>query len=238
MAELTLEELLKAGAHFGHKTSRWNPKMSQYIFTVRNKFHIIDLEKTYAKIQEARKFISDTIKAGGIILFVGTKRQAKAIVKEAAQAAGMPFVVARWLGGTLTNFKTIQKSIKKMARLEELLNSPEINNYTKKERLMLQREFNKSTVLFEGLKNMKKLPEAIFVVDTNTDKIAVKEAKVTKVKVIGITDTNTDPSLLDYPIPANDDAVKTIELITKSLAQAAVAASQNKTSSEEANLSN
>ena len=220
MADITLEELLKSGAHFGHRASRWNPKMAPYIFTVRNKFHIIDLEKTHAKIKEAQKFVKDIVKAGGTVLFVGTKRQAREAVKASALACGMPFVTTRWLGGSLTNFRTIQRSIRKLAQLEELLNGPNIARYTKKERLMMQREYNKNTVLFEGLRNMKKIPEAIFVVDINTDLIAVKEANVTKVKVVGVVDTNSNPSLVDFPIPANDDAIKTLSLLTSAIASA------------------
>lgn len=224
MVEVTLEELLKSGAHFGHKTSRWNPKMAPYIFTVRNKFHIINLEKTHEQLKAAAEFASEVVKSGGTVLFVGTKRQARKIVKEQAEACGMPFVVTRWLGGTLTNFKTIQRSIKKLGQLEELLGGSDIKNYTKKERLMMERQRAKNTVLFEGIRSLKKMPEVIFVVDTNTDAIAVREARVMKVKVIGIVDTNSDPSLIDYPIPANDDAIKAIELIVRSVSQAIAAA--------------
>lgn len=219
MPEVTLEELLKAGAHFGHKTSRWNPKMAPYIFTVRNKFHIIDLEKTYEKIREAREFAAEIAKGGGTVLFVGTKKQAREIVRRHANACGMPFVITRWLGGTLTNFKIIQKSMRKLTQQEELLESEAVKNYTKKERLMLEREVGKSRVLFEGLRTLKKLPDAVFVVDVSSDAIAVREARQTKVKVIGIVDTNTDPAVADYPIPANDDAIKALDLITGSIAE-------------------
>jgi len=219
-SQTSLEDLLKAGAHFGHKAARWNPKMAPYIFTVRNKFHIIDLEKTRDALIAAQKFVADTVKAGGTVLFVGTKRQARAAVKQYAQACNMPFVVTRWLGGTLTNFRTIQRSIRKMSKLEEILGGPQASRYTKKERLMMQREYAKSTILFEGLRNMKKIPEAVFVVDTISDVIAVREARAMKVKVIGTLDTNSEPALVDYPIPANDDAIKSIELITKAIAEA------------------
>jgi len=221
---LSLEGLLKAGAHFGHKSSRWNPKMAPFIFTVRNRFHIIDLEKTLQKIREAQAFVREVVKSGGSVLFVGTKRQAKHIVKQAALDAGMPYVDERWLGGTLTNFKTIQKSIRKMSDLENILGGPRVSNYTKKERLMMERELQKSRLLFEGIREMKRLPDAIFVVDTIEENIAVKEAIVSHVKVIGITDSNSDPSQIDYPIPANDDATKTIKLICKAISEAVVEA--------------
>ena len=226
MEKLSLETLLKAGAHLGHKASRWNPKMAPFIFATRSKFHVIDLEKTYQKIKQAQEFAEKVVKSGGVILFVGTKRQAREIVKKHAERAGMPYAVARWLGGTLTNFKTIQRSIKKLAQLEQLMDSPQVSNYTKKERLMMQREIAKSKILFEGIRELKKLPEAIFVVDVNDDIIAVKEARKMKVPVIGITDTDSDPSLVDYPIPANDDAVKSIDLIAGCIADAVVAARQ------------
>lgn len=227
MADVTLEELLKSGAHFGHKASRWNPKMAPYIFTLRNKFHIIDLEKTFQRLSAAGEFLASLATRGGTVLFVGTKRQARTIVRAQAEACGMPFVVTRWLGGTLTNFRTIQRSVKKLSHLEELLSGSAIANYTKKERLMMERQRAKSTVLFEGIRQLKKIPEAIVVVDTNTDAIAVREARAMKVKVVGIVDTNSDPSLIDYPIPANDDAIKAIELIIRSLAQAIIAARGN-----------
>lgn len=216
----TLEELLAAGAHFGHRVSRWNPKMAPYIFTTKNRFHIIDLDKTLGKLKQAEEFVSSVAKRGGIILFVGTKRQAKDIIRTQAKAAGMPYVSERWLGGTLTNFKTIQRSIKKLFSREELLKSSRIDSYTKKERLMIEREVAKNTVLFEGIRDMKKLPDAMFVVDSNADKIAVQEARLTGVPVIAITDTNVDPALIDYLIPANDDAMKTIELITSRISGA------------------
>lgn len=220
MQELTLEELLAAGAHFGHKVSRWNPKMAPYIFTVRNKFHVIDLEKTRQKISEAQDYVVNLVKGGGTVLFVGTKRQARTIIKKQAIACGMPFVVTRWLGGTLTNFRTIQRSIKKLASREELLASEKVKNYTKKERLMMQREVAKSKLLFEGIRDLKKLPDAIFVIDTNGENIAVREAGDCGIKIIGIVDTNSDPSVIDFPIPANDDAIKTLEIIIKSIAAA------------------
>jgi small subunit ribosomal protein S2 len=221
MSNITLEDLLKAGAHFGHKVSRWNPKMAPYIFTVRNKFHIIDLEKTHEAIVRAQNFVRDTVKAGGTVLFVGTKKQARDLVKKYALACGMPYVTTRWLGGTLTNFKTIQRSIRKLAQLEELLASEDVGKYTKKERLMMEREVAKNTLLFEGIRNLKRIPEVIFAFDTCTDMIAIKEAQACRVKLVGLVDTNSDPKGIDYPIPANDDALKTLDLIAGAIAEAA-----------------
>ena len=219
--DLTLEKLLQSGAHFGHKASRWNPKMAPFIFTTRNKFHIIDLEKTYKKIRQAQDFVSNIVKSGGTVLFVGTKRQSKNIVKKYAVAANMPYVNERWLGGTFTNFKTIQRSIRKLKDLEDLFKSDSIKNYTKKEQLMKSREYKKKMILFEGIRKLKKLPEAVFVIDTDDEKIAVGEARSAGVRVIGLTDTNSDPEQIDYIIPANDDAAKAIELITSCIASAA-----------------
>ncbi|HLC44419.1 MAG: 30S ribosomal protein S2 [Candidatus Doudnabacteria bacterium RIFCSPHIGHO2_01_FULL_50_11] len=220
MQDITLEQLLASGAHFGHKTSRWNPKMAPYIFTVRNKFHIIDLEKTHEKLVAAQAFAADIVRGGGTVLFVGTKRQAQKVVREQALACGSPYVTTRWLGGTLTNFKTIQRSIRKLTQLEELLSGLGVAKYTKKERLMFERERAKNTILFEGIRTLKKIPEALFAIDTNSDSIAVKEARLMGVRVIAIVDTNSDPGLVDYPIPANDDAIKSVSLITQAVSEA------------------
>lgn len=220
MRDVTLMEMLKAGVHFGHKKSLWNPKMSPYIFTTRNGIHVLDLEKTKKKLDEALDFAKKTAAAGGTILFVGTKRQAKEEVKEAAESCGMPYVVTRWLGGTFTNFRTIQRTIKKMDRLERMIADDEIKKYTKKEQLMIAREVEKMKTFFSGIKEMKKLPEAIFVLDAKYDHIPVEEARQTKVKVIGLVDTNSDPSKVDYLIPSNDDAIKVIALMTEIMAEA------------------
>jgi small subunit ribosomal protein S2 len=221
MRDITLLELLKSGAHFGHTTSRWNPKMKPYIFTTRNDIHILDLEQTKSGLEKAAQFAKDTASRGGIILFVGTKRQSKDILKKAAIAANSPFVNVRWLGGTFTNFKTIQKTIRKMERLESLKASGELESrYTKKERLLIEREIEKMKKLFEGVAGMKKLPEAIFVTDVKHDAIAVKEAQKSKVKIIGLVDTNCSPEDIDYVIPCNDDATKTIELMCSVISDA------------------
>lgn len=221
MKDISLSDLLKSGAHFGHQTSRWNPKMAPFIFTVRNNIHILDLAKTRQKLLEAMNFAKDLASKGGTILFVATKRQAKEHVRQAAIACGMPYVVTRWLGGTFTNFRTIQKTIKKMERYENLKASGELEkNYTKKERLLIERELVKMKVLFEGIKDLRKLPEAIVAFDINYDEIAVTEARKSKVKIIGIVDTNSNPEGIDYPIPSNDDAIKAIELIAHALSEA------------------
>ncbi|HYC79931.1 MAG TPA: 30S ribosomal protein S2 [Candidatus Binatia bacterium] len=220
MKSITLMDMLKAGVHFGHKTSLWNPKMASYIYTQRNNIHILDLEKTKTKLTSALNFAKDVASRGGTVLFVGTKRQAKEVVKKAAESCGMPYVVTRWLGGTFTNFRTIQKTIKKMERYEKMIADGEIKKYTKKEQLMIAREVEKMKLFFSGIKDMKKLPDAIFVLDVKYDHIPVEEARQSKVKVIGLVDTNSDPSKIDYVIPSNDDAIKVIEFMAQSMADA------------------
>lgn len=220
MRNITLMEMLKAGVHFGHKKSLWNPKMAPYIFTTRNGIHILDLEKTHGKLAEAMAFARETAAKGGTVLFVGTKRQAKEEVKKAAESCGMPYVVTRWLGGTFTNFRTIQKTIKKMDRLQKMMETGEILKYTKKEQLMIKREVEKMGTFFSGIKDMNKLPDAIFVLDTKYDEIPVEEARQSKVKVIGIVDTNADPTNVNYVIPSNDDAVKVITFMAQAMAEA------------------
>ncbi|OGE73720.1 MAG: 30S ribosomal protein S2 [Candidatus Doudnabacteria bacterium RIFCSPHIGHO2_02_FULL_42_25] len=220
MKSIELMEMLKAGVHFGHKTSLWNPKMAQYIYTQRNNIHILDLEKTKNKLSDAVNFATEVASKGGTVLFVGTKRQAKDEVRKAAESCGMPYVVERWLGGTFTNFRTIQKTIKKMERLEKMIETGEIKKYTKKEQLMTAREIEKMKTFFSGIKEMKKLPEAIFVLDTKHDHIPVTEARLSKVKVIGLVDTNSDPTKVDYIIPSNDDAIKVISFMANIMAEA------------------
>lgn len=220
-------DMLKAGVHFGHKTSLWNPKMGQYIYTQRNNIHILDLEKTKHKLNDALSFARDLASRGGTILFVGTKRQAKEVVRKAAEAAGMPYVVTRWLGGTFTNFRTIQRTIKKMEKYEKMMADGEIAKYTKKEQLMIAREVEKMKTFFSGIKDMKKLPDAIFVLDTKYDHIPVEEARQSKVKVLGLVDTNSDPSKIDFVIPSNDDAIKVIEFMANTMAAAIVEGKNN-----------
>jgi small subunit ribosomal protein S2 len=221
MKDISLMELLKSGAHFGHKTSRWNPKMKPYIFTVRNDVHILDLEKTKKSLVKAGEFAGQVAASGGVILFVGTKRQTRGIIKKNATACSMPFIDVRWLGGTFTNFKTIQKTIRKLEKLEELKANGDLETrYTKKERLLIEREIEKLEKLFEGIKDMKKLPAAIFIADVNYDDIALTEAKKSKVPIMAVVDTNSNPENIDYPIPCNDDATQAIELVVSYMAEA------------------
>lgn len=227
MKTITLMDMLKAGVHFGHKTSLWNPKMAPYIYTQRNNIHILDLEKTKTKLTQALNYAKEVAARGGTILFVGTKRQAKEVVRKAAESAGMPYVVTRWLGGTFTNFRTIQRTIKKMERYEKMIAEGEIKKYTKKEQLMIARELEKMKQLFSGIKDMKKLPDAIFVLDVKYDHIPVEEARQSKVKVIGLVDTNSDPSKVDYVIPSNDDAIKVIEFMANAMSDAILAGRKN-----------
>jgi small subunit ribosomal protein S2 len=221
MKDISLLELLKSGAHFGHKTARWNPKMKPYIFTVRNDIHILDLEKTKKALLRAGAFASEVAKNGGIILFIGTKRQARDLVKKHAESARMPFVNVRWLGGSFTNFKTIQKTIRKMEKLQELKAGGELESrYTKKERLLVEREIEKLNKLFEGMKDMKKLPAAVFIADINHDDISLTEAKKSGVPIIAIVDTNSNPEGVEYAIPCNDDATQAVDLVTGFIAEA------------------
>lgn len=221
MKDISLLDLLKSGAHFGHTTSKWNPKMKPYIFASRSGIHILDLEQTKKALIKAAGYAKNLVAQGGILLFVGTKKQSKDILKQAAENCGMPYVNVRWLGGTFTNFRTIQKTIKKLEKLENLKAGGELETkYTKKERLLIEREIAKLTRLFEGIKNLKRLPEAIFVTDVKHEDIAIKEAKKAKVKTIGVVDSNSNPTGIDFPIPANDDSTKAAELICAIISEA------------------
>ena len=204
--------------------------MKPYIFTVRNNIHILDLEKTKKALLKAAKFAAEISSRGGTVLFVGTKRQTKDLVKKAAEACGSPYVNVRWLGGTFTNAKTIQKTIRKMEKLENMKQTGELaSHYTKKERLMVEREIEKLKKLFEGIQNMKKLPDAIFVTDVKHDDIAIKEAQKSKVKIIGLVDTNSNPEGIDYMIPCNDDATKAVELVSSVISEAITESRQTQT---------
>ena len=209
---LTVQDLLDTGAHFGHPTSKWNPNFLPYIATKKNGIHIINLEETIRCIKKADKEILNIANSGGTILFVGTKNQVKDVVQESADACGMFYIVERWLGGILTNFSTIKKSIRRLEKLEKESSSI-YKNLTKKEMMMLERERIKLSDLHRGIKDMKYIPNAIFVVDLKLEKIAVDEAKILGIPIFGIVDTNTNPKLADYPIPANDDSIKTVKLI-------------------------
>ncbi|HEY2004519.1 MAG TPA: 30S ribosomal protein S2 [Candidatus Saccharimonadia bacterium] len=222
MADVSLKELLEAGAHFGHQTRRWNPKMKQYIYGARGGVHIIDLTKTGVLLKEATDFARETAANGGKILLVGTKRQAAPVVREEAEAAGMPFVTERWLGGMLTNFRTIRSQVQRLKKLEAGLESGDFaSKYNKKEVLDFTNEAASLNRIFGGIKDMDSLPGAVFVVDAPKEGIAVAEARKLNIPVIAIADTNCDPDLIDYPIPANDDAIKAVRVITHQIAQAA-----------------
>ena len=208
----TMRQLLEAGIHFGHHTRRWNPKMEEFIFGDRNKIHIINLEKTVPMLYNALEIIHEIAKKDGKILFVGTKRSASEIIASSAINCGQFYVNHRWLGGMLTNWETVSKSIKRLKDLESKIESGEINSLTKKEKLNIERSKDKLELNLGGIKNMPRLPDAIFVIDINKEAIAVQEAKKLNIPVIAICDTNTDPSNIDYPIPGNDDAVRSISL--------------------------
>ncbi len=224
MSEVSLKELLEAGSHFGHQTRRWNPKMGRYIYGARGGVHIIDLTKTLPALEAAAKFAGEVTAGGGQILFVATKRQAKGIVEQAAKEVAMPYVTERWLGGFLTNYQTIQTQVKRLASLEERLGSGEIaEQYNKKETGKLTAEAGKLRRIFGGITEMKGLPAALFVVDTPREEIAIREAIKLGIPVIAMADSNTDPDLIDYPIPANDDAIKSVALVTGVIARAAAA---------------
>lgn len=218
----SVEELLKSGAHFGHLTRRWNPKMNEFIFMQRNGIHIIDLKKTHKYLEEALEEVSNLARAGKTILFVGTKKQAQEIVKTEAIRSGMPYIVHRWLGGMLTNFSTVRKSISRMEEIERMKKDGTFDELTKKEGLMLDREREKLELTLGGIANMTRLPGAIFVVDTIKEHIAVNEAVKLHIPIIAMADTNSDPDIPDYIIPCNDDSARTIQLITSQIADAII----------------
>jgi small subunit ribosomal protein S2 len=220
---ISMMDMLKAGVHFGHKKSRRNPKMKDYIYTVRNGISIIDLGKTKSKLNEALEYVKEISSKGGIILFIGTKKQAKRIVQEEAERCNMPYVTERWLGGTFTNFNKIVDGIKRFEKMIEDKESEEFEKkYTKKERLEFDREIKRLEVKFNGIREMKKLPDAVFVVDSEEESIAVSESNARNIPIIAMVDTNTDPTLVNYPIPSNDDAVGSIKLITNVVAEAII----------------
>jgi small subunit ribosomal protein S2 len=221
--EISMMNMLKAGVHFGHKKAKKHPKMNQYIYTVRNSINIIDLGKTMTKLNEALGFVKEVASKGGVILFVGTKKQAKKTIKEEAEKCGMPYVSERWLGGTFTNFEKISGSIKRLEKMVAEKESGELEKkYNKKERLEIDREIIRIEKKFGGIKTMKKLPEAVFVIDTKEEETAILESNAKNISIIAILDTNADPSLVDYPIPSNDDAVGAIKLMAKAVADAVI----------------
>lgn len=223
MIDITIKQLLEAGVHFGHQTSRWNPKMKPYIFGARNGIHIIDLQQTVGMLREVTNFVSELVADGGHILFVGTKKQAQEVVREEAERCGMYYVNNRWPGGMLTNFQTIKKSIERLKKLDEMLDSPSINEVlTKKELLGISRERDKLMITLGGIKNMRKLPDAMFVVDTKKEEISVREANKLGIPVVAAVDTNCDPDTITHKVPGNDDAIRAIRLFTNAVAEAAL----------------
>jgi small subunit ribosomal protein S2 len=222
LPDFSMRQLLEAGVHFGHQSHRWNPKMAEYIFGARNNIHIIDLAQSVPMMHRALQAVSDTVAKGGRILFVGTKRQAQDAIKEAAKKSAQYYVNSRWLGGTLTNWKTISQSISRLRKLEEMLSSGEAQGYTKKERLTLQRERDKLDRSLGGIKDMGGLPDLLFVIDTNKEDIAIKEARRLNVPVAAVVDTNCDPAGITYVVPGNDDASRAISLYCDLVARAAI----------------
>jgi small subunit ribosomal protein S2 len=224
MAEITIEKLISSGSHFGHLTSKWNPSMKNYVIMEKNGIHVIDLKQTMKAIDKASDLIGNIVRKGGEVLFVGTKKQAKDIIKEEAIRSNMHYIAERWLGGTLTNYVTIRKSVRHLEKLQkESQNENEWENFTKKEILQLIKKKNKLELVLGGIKDMKRLPDVLFIVDTNHENIAVSEAIKLDIPIIGIVDTDSDPSLIDIPIPANDDSYRTIQLITRQMTDAILA---------------
>lgn len=223
-----MKEMLNAGVHFGHQTRYWNPKMAQYIFGHRNKIHIINLDKTVEKYMEAINFIKKTVLDGGNILFVGTKRAAKEIIAEEAKRCSMPYIDSRWLGGALTNFKTIKTSVKRLKKMESIAANGSIEKMIKKEGLLFQRELDRLNKSIGGIKDMNNLPDVLFIIDVGYHKIAVAEANTLGIPVVGVVDTNHSPDNIDYVIPGNDDSSKAISLYVKGVADAIIAAKEQK----------
>ena len=222
MPEITMTQLLQAGVHFGHQTTHWNPKMKKYIYGARNGIHIVDLQKTLKKFREAEEFIRKITAAGKKILFVATKRQAQELVKHEAERCGMYFVNQRWLGGTMTNFSTIRKSIDRLLQLEKMEEEGEFERLHKKEALNKRKEIEKLNKFLGGIKNMRKLPHALFIIDTQKERIALAEAKTLGIKTFALVDTNCDPNGIDFPFPGNDDAIRSIKLFATRVADVAL----------------
>ncbi|HLE38760.1 MAG TPA: 30S ribosomal protein S2 [Acidimicrobiia bacterium] len=223
MASVTMKELLEAGVHFGHQTRRWDPKMRPFIFSERNGIHIIDLRQTLEAANQASEFVKNLVAGGGTVLFIGTKKQAQSVVKDAAIRAGMPYVNERWLGGMLTNFTTIHKRILYMRELERMNDSGEMDALPKKERLRLRRELEKLAAVLGGVRDLHRAPEAIFIIDVKTEHIAVTEGSRLGIPIIAVVDTNCDPDHIDYVIPGNDDAIRAAQLMADVIADACLA---------------
>ena len=230
MISIGVKELLENGVHFGHQTKRWNPKMKPFIFDARNGIHIIDLSKTLAQLEAACDFLAATVRKGGQTLFVGTKKQAQEAVREAAKTCSQHHVTERWLGGTLTNFQTVKKSIARMKAIEKMESDGSINDYGKQEQSMIRREHARQFKYFDGIRSMDKYPAVMFVVDVKREHNAVAEARRLKIPIVAITDTNCDPDLVDYPIAGNDDAIRSVRLILSAIVQAVGEAKARRTS--------
>ncbi|SIS37554.1 30S ribosomal protein S2 [Salimicrobium flavidum] len=226
MSAISMKQLLEAGVHFGHQTRRWNPKMKKYIFTERNGIYIIDLQKTVKKVDEAFNYVRDLAADGGKVLFVGTKKQAQDTVREEANRAGMYYINQRWLGGTLTNFKTIRKRITRLKDIERMEEDGTFDVLPKKEVMELNKEREKLEKFLGGIRNMEELPDALFVVDPRKERIAIAEAHKLNIPIVGMVDTNCDPDEIDYVIPANDDAIRAVKLLTGKMADAILEAKQ------------
>jgi small subunit ribosomal protein S2 len=222
LANITMKELLEAGVHFGHQTKRWNPRMKEYIFGERNGIYIIDLQKTLKMFKEASKWVTDLTATGKVILFVGTKRQAQDAIAEEANRCGMFYINNRWLGGLLTNWITVQKSVKRLQELDEMATDGRYELLTKKEVIKLERERKHLQANLAGIKNMKRLPDALFIVDSNNEAIAVAEARKLGIPVVAVVDTNCDPTVVDYVIPGNDDALRAIRLFTSKISDSVI----------------
>jgi len=218
MTEVTMKNLLQAGVHFGHQTTRWNPRMKKYIYGTRNGIHIVDLQKTLKKFQEAEKYIRELARSGKTLLFVATKKQAQELIAQEAVRCGMFYINQRWLGGTMTNFLTIRKSIDRLRELEKQEEEGEFDKLHKKEALRMRREIEKLNKFFRGIKTMKQLPDAIFIIDTHKEKIALAEARKLGIKILALVDTNCDPTGIDFPFPGNDDAIRSIKLFAQRIA--------------------
>ncbi len=219
---ISMKQLLEAGVHFGHQTSKWNPKMKPYIFGARNGIHIIDLQQTVGLFQQAYDFIADTVARGGRIMFVGTKRQAQEAITEEAERAGQLSVTNRWLGGLLTNFQTVRKSLERMKMLESMREDGSFVNFKKKEALTMEREIGKLNYVFNGIRDMNVVPDVLFIVDPKKEKIAVSEARRLGITIVALLDTNSDPDEIDYVIPANDDAIRAVKLFSSKIADACI----------------
>ena len=236
MATITMKEVLEAGVHFGHQTKRWNPKMKEFIFGERNGIYIIDLQKTLKMFKEASKFVQDLANDGRIVLFVGTKRQAQDAIAEEAQRCGMFYINQRWLGGLLTNWVTVQKSVKRLKELDEMATDGRYELLPKKEVIKLERERKHLQANLAGIKNMSRLPDAIFVIDSNKEQIAVREARKLGIPVVAVVDTNCDPSEVDYVIPGNDDALRAIRLFTSKISESIAEGAQLMTDKQVADM--